>query len=233
MTLKVDIHKTLAAAGRRFTLQARFESDSRRIVVYGASGAGKSMLLKALAGLLQPDQGRIELDGRCLYAATQGINLPPPQRQLAYLFQDYALFPHLNVRQNIAFGLQRGWRNPARHSDHETVRYWLAALELENVAGQMPHQLSGGQRQRVALARALAPAPRALLLDEPFAALDPALRQRMRAELDRLQRQLAIPMLLITHDRDDVEAFGDHLLRMEQGRLIDTAQTVQGVVHEG
>jgi molybdate transport system ATP-binding protein len=93
MTLKVDIHKTLAAAGRRFTLQARFESDSRRIVVYGASGAGKSMLLKALAGLLQPDQGRIELDGRCLYAATQGINLPPPQRQLAYLFQDYALFP--------------------------------------------------------------------------------------------------------------------------------------------
>ncbi|WP_348696094.1 ATP-binding cassette domain-containing protein [Duganella fentianensis] len=232
MTFDVDIRKTLAAGTRRFTLQARFRSDSQRIVLYGESGAGKSMLLKALAGLLTPDQGHITLDGRCLYGAAQGINLAPPQRQLGYLFQDYALFPHLNVRQNIAFGLQRGWRNPARTHDDDTVRYWLAALELDGVAAQLPHQLSGGQRQRVALARALAPSPRALLLDEPFAALDPALRQRMRAELDRLQRQLAIPMLLITHDQDDVAAFGDHLLRMEQGQLIDTAQCLQGVAHE-
>lgn len=232
MTLDVDIHKTLAAGQRRFTLQACFRSDSQRIVLYGESGAGKSMLLKALAGLMMPDQGHIALDGRCLYGAAQGINLTPPQRQLGYLFQDYALFPHLNVRQNIAFGLRRGWRNPARSHDDEIVRYWLAALELDTVAAQMPHQLSGGQRQRVALARALAPSPRALLLDEPFAALDPALRQRMRAELDRLQRQLAIPMLLITHDLDDVAAFGDHLLRMEQGRLIDTAASLQGVAHE-
>lgn len=232
MTLDVDIRKTLAAGARRFTLQASFRSDSQRIVLYGESGAGKSMLLKALAGLLTPDHGHIALDGRCLYGAAQGINLAPPQRQLGYLFQDYALFPHLNVRQNIAFGLQRGWRNPARAHDDDSVRYWLAALELDSVAGQLPHQLSGGQRQRVALARALAPSPRALLLDEPFAALDPALRQRMRAELDRLQRQLAIPMLLITHDHDDVAAFGDHLLRMEQGQLIDTAQSLQGVAHE-
>jgi molybdate transport system ATP-binding protein len=113
------------------------------------------------------------------------------------------------VRQNIAFGLQRGWRNPARHSDHETVRYWLAALEL----GMWPDRCRTSYRAANASAwhwHARWRRPRALLLDEPFAALDPALRQRMRAELDRLQRQLAIPMLLITHDRDDVEAFGDH-----------------------
>lgn len=232
MTLDVDISKTLEAAGRRFTLRARFQSDSQRVVIYGESGAGKSMLLKALAGLVTPDQGRIELGGRCLYAQAQGINLPPQQRELAYLFQDYALFPHLNVRQNIAFGLQRGWFNPASGTEHATVRHWLAALELDMVAGQMPHQLSGGQRQRVALARALAASPRALLLDEPFAALDPGLRQRMRIELDKLQRQQGIPMLLITHDKEDVEAFGDHLLRMEHGVLVDTALELKGVVHE-
>lgn len=233
MQLKVDISKTLEAAGRRFTLQARCQSDRQRVVIYGASGAGKSMLLKALAGLLTPDRGRIELGGRCLYAHAEGINLPPQQRTLGYVFQDYALFPHLNVRQNIAFGLQRGWRNPARADDQERVRYWLAALELDTLAAQMPHQLSGGQRQRVALARALATAPRALLLDEPFTALDPGLRQRMRAELDRLLRQQGIPMLLITHDQDDVAAFGEHLLRMEQGVLIDTVLEQKGVANEG
>jgi molybdate transport system ATP-binding protein len=228
MTIAVDIQKTVSAAGRRFTLQARFTSSSQRVVIYGASGAGKSMLLKALAGLLTPDQGRIELGGQALYCSAQGINLPPQQRQLAYLFQDYALFPHLNVRQNIAFGLQRGWRNPSATAAQEALRYWLQALELEPLAELLPHQLSGGQRQRVALARALAPAPRALLLDEPFAALDPALRQRMRAQLDALQRQLAIPMLLITHDNEDVQAFGEHRLCMEQGRLIDSGSVEGG-----
>jgi len=105
--------------------------------------------------------------------------------------------------------------------DGEAVRYWLQAFELEHVAHQLPHQLSGGQRQRVALARALAPEPQALLLDEPFAALDPGLRQRMRAELDALQRRLGIPMLLITHDPEDVRAFGDHVLRMENGSMAE------------
>jgi molybdate transport system ATP-binding protein len=124
------------------------------------------------------------------------------------------------VRQNIAFGLQRGWRNPRARVDSAAVRYWLEAFELDAVAQQFPHQLSGGQRQRVALARALAPQPDALLLDEPFAALDPALRERMRAELGALQRRLAIPMLMITHDPEDVRVFGDHVLRMEHGSML-------------
>jgi molybdate transport system ATP-binding protein len=216
---KVDIHKTLRSGERVFQLQASFESSSQRVVVYGSSGAGKSQMMKAVAGLTTPDSGRIELAGRCLYDSAGGVNLPTQQRKVAYLFQDYALFPHLNVRQNIGFGLQRGWRNPLARVDGEAIRYWMEAFELDHVAHQYPHQLSGGQRQRVALARALAPQPAALLLDEPFAALDPALRDRMRAELGALQRRLEIPMLMITHDPEDVRAFGDHVLRMENGSI--------------
>ncbi|MBV7536529.1 ATP-binding cassette domain-containing protein [Duganella sp. sic0402] len=219
MQFKVDIHKTLRAGGREFQLRARFESASKRVVVFGSSGAGKSQMMKAVAGLMTPDSGRIELAGRCLFDSAAGVNLPPQRRNVAYLFQDYALFPHLNVRQNIGFGLQRGWRNPLARVDGEAIRYWMEAFELEQVAEQFPHQLSGGQRQRVALARALAPQPQALLLDEPFAALDPGLRERMRAELATLQRRLDIPMLMITHDPEDVRAFGEHVLRMENGSI--------------
>ncbi|MYM88937.1 ATP-binding cassette domain-containing protein [Rugamonas sp. FT82W] len=221
MQIDIDIGKTLRSGSRTFELRAQLTSSSQRIVIYGPSGAGKSLLLKAVAGLSTPDRGYIEVAGRRLFDSGGGIDLPAQRRQLAYLFQDYALFPHLNVRQNIAFGLRRGWRNPLARVDGEAVRYWLQAFELEHVAHQLPHQLSGGQRQRVALARALAPEPQALLLDEPFAALDPGLRQRMRAELDALQRRLGIPMLLITHDPEDVRAFGDHVLRMENGSIAE------------
>jgi molybdate transport system ATP-binding protein len=224
MQIDIDIRKTLRSGKRLFTLDARLASDSQRVVIYGPSGAGKSQLLRAVAGLARPDAGRIVLAGRCLYDGAQGLDLPPRRREVGYLFQDYALFPHLNVRQNIAFGLRRGWFNPPPRIDDERVAYWLDALELGQVAHQLPQQLSGGQRQRTALARALVDHPRALLLDEPFAALDPALRARMRRELDTLQRRLAIPMLLITHDPEDVQAFGDHVLRMEDGRIADLPQ---------
>lgn len=224
MQINVDIGKTLRSGARIFELSARFESASQRVVIHGPSGAGKSQLLKALAGLARPDHGRIELAGRRLFDSGAGVDVAPQRRRVAYLFQDYALFPHLNVRQNIGFGLQRGWRNPWSGVDGETIAYWLRAFELEHVAHQLPHELSGGQRQRVALARALAPRPDALLLDEPFAALDHGLRDRMRAELDALQRKLAIPMILITHDPEDASVFGDHVLRMEQGRIVDAEE---------
>lgn len=219
MTIRVDIRKTLRAGERTFQLDAQFASASKRVVIYGASGAGKSQMLKAIAGLSRPDSGVIELDGRRLFDSCAGIDLPAQRRRVGYLFQDYALFPHLNVRQNIGFGLQRGWFNPAPRGEPEAVRYWLEAFGLAEVAHQRPGELSGGQRQRVALARAIVCEPAALLLDEPFAALDPALRVRMRSELDALQRRLDIPMLLITHDPEDAATFGGHVLTMADGRV--------------
>ncbi|MYN02085.1 ATP-binding cassette domain-containing protein [Pseudoduganella sp. DS3] len=219
MTIRVDIRKTLRAGQRTFQLDAQFESANKRVVIYGASGAGKSQMLKAVAGLSRPDSGVIELDGRRLYDSGAGIDVPAQGRRVGYLFQDYALFPHLTVRQNIGFGLQRGWFNPAPRGEPEAVRYWLEAFGLADVAHQRPGELSGGQRQRVALARAIVCEPAALLLDEPFAALDPALRVRMRSELDALQRRLDIPLLLITHDPEDAATFGGHVLTMADGRV--------------
>lgn len=232
MQITVDISKTLRSGQRAFQLRAAFASPSQRIVIYGASGAGKSQLLKAVAGLMRPDAGRIELGGQCLFDRAARIDVPAQRRRVGYLFQDYALFPHLNVRQNIGFGLRRGWFNPSSRADHEAVGYWLEAFELDLVAHQQPHQLSGGQRQRVALARALVADPQALLLDEPFAALDPGLRARMRTELDKLQRRLSIPMLMITHDPEDVHAFGEHVLRMDQGRIVGGDDVEGGECHE-
>ena len=220
MRFDLNFSKTLRSGHRSFQLRVRLQSDQSRIAILGPSGAGKSLTLKAIAGLLRPDTGHIRIDGVTLFDAQAGTDLSSPARKMAYLFQDYALFPHLNVRQNVAFGLARGWRNPARNADSAEVRYWLEAFHLESVAHQMPSELSGGQRQRTALARALIAQPRALLLDEPFAALDGALRKRMRAELHELQQQLQVPMVLITHDPEDAQALGHEVVHMHNGALV-------------
>ncbi|MDR6379539.1 ATP-binding cassette domain-containing protein [Paraburkholderia strydomiana] len=219
MPLEVDIHKTFVSAERRFALDVAFTATTQRVVLFGPSGAGKSLTLQAIAGLLRPDEGKITLHGNALFDSKLNVDLKPQARKVAYLFQDYALFPHLNVRQNIGFGLQRGWFNPRARSSHAQIDYWLDALELRGVAGNYPAQLSGGQKQRVALARALVAQPQLLLLDEPFSALDSTLRQRMRLELSDLQTRLDIPMVLITHDPDDVAAFGDQVVQISDGRV--------------
>lgn len=218
MSLRLDIEKTLQSGARRFHLQLQWQTDARRIAVFGPSGAGKSLLLRLTAGIERPDRGRIELDGRVLYDSAAGIDLPMRERGLGYVFQDYALFPHLDARQNVAFGLRRSLANPSRGLRDPVVEHWLEVLGLSGVAGLYPAQLSGGQRQRTALARALVTQPRALLLDEPFAALDPALQRDLRDELDRLQRQLDLPMLLISHDIEDARRFGEALLEIRDGR---------------
>ncbi|MCT9123709.1 sulfate/molybdate ABC transporter ATP-binding protein [Cupriavidus gilardii] len=223
MTLQVQVSKRLDTADRHFALDIGFSSASRRIALFGPSGAGKTLTLRAIAGLLRPDHGRIVLGERTLFDAATGIDVPPQQRRVAYLFQDYALFPHLTVAQNVAFGLARGWRNPPRGKSHDDAERWLDAFGLQEIRGHYPAEISGGQKQRVALARALATRPDIVLLDEPFSALDPALRARMRAELRALQTSLEVPMLVISHDPDDVAALADHVMEIRDGRIYEAA----------
>lgn len=220
MELEFDIRKTLRSGKRVFELDVALRASGQRIVLLGPSGAGKSITLKAIAGLIKPDAGVIRLNGRTLFDARAGVDLAPQERNVAYVFQEYALFPHLNVRQNVGFGLRRGWFNPSRSATSEAVDYWLDALELTPMAHQLPSELSGGQRQRTAMARALVSQPSALLLDEPFSALDHTLRAAMRVELDGLQRRLNIPMVLITHDPADAAMFGDIVLRLDEGSVV-------------
>ncbi|WP_420995464.1 ATP-binding cassette domain-containing protein [Cupriavidus sp. 30B13] len=219
MSMHVTVRKDLGTDDRRFALDISFESESRRIALFGPSGAGKSLTLRAIAGLLRPDSGRIVLNGRTLFDSAGGVDVRPQERRVAYLFQDYALFPHLTVAQNIAFGLARGWRNPGRKARHPEAQRWIDAFGLGAITGNYPGEISGGQKQRTALARALVAQPDIVLLDEPFSALDPALRVRMRNELRALQASLEVPMLVISHDPEDVEALGDHVLEVRDGRI--------------
>ena len=212
--------------GRQFRLDVHAHSRARRVVLYGPSGAGKSLCLRAVAGLLRPDRGRVVVDGAVLFDAAQGVCLPARARGLGFLFQDYALFPHLTVRQNVAFGLHRGWRNPPRTPATAEVENWLQRLGLTDLADMTPAGLSGGQRQRTALARALVNRPRALLLDEPFAALDAALRATLRDELARLLDELDLPLLLISHDPDDLARFGDEVIHLRDGQVHTTESVI-------
>lgn len=221
MWLDLDIRRHLRAAGQSFHLQVALRCQQPRVVVAGPSGAGKSLTLKAVAGLLRPDAGHIRLHGRSLYDAASAQDLPARERRLGYVFQDYALFPHLTVRQNVAFGVQRGWFNPRPRARHDAVEHWLTLLRIAHVGNLLPGQLSGGQRQRTALARALVTNPEALLLDEPFAALDHDLRQHLRHELHGVLERTGIPLLMISHDPEDLECFGQQVIRLGEGRVQD------------
>lgn len=221
MQLNLAFRKSLHTGKTRFDLDVALHSSAQRIVIRGPSGAGKSMMLKAIAGLVKPDSGHIQVGGETYYAyhAKRVIHRPPQARRVGYLFQDYALFPHLNVRQNIGFGLSKLWFNPRKHAADHRVDHWLDALGMSNLAHHYPRELSGGQQQRTALARALVMQPDLLLLDEPFAALDPDLRHVMRDELDRFQKKLGFSMILITHDDEDMRALGGDNYLMKAGRL--------------
>ena len=230
MKIDVDIHLSLGEGGRSFQLHARFESASDRLVLFGASGVGKTLTLQAMAGLLRPDRGHVRLGDRLLFDQARGIDIPARERGVAYVFQDYALFPHLSVARNIAFGLMPTlpWRMSA--ATNRRVAEVMKALDIAELAQRRPQTLSGGQRQRVALARALIREPDLLLLDEPFSALDMTLRGRVRTELDDIRQRFGVPMVLISHDLDDVRQFADTLVLYEAGRV---AQVVHGQGGDG
>ncbi|MDX3906214.1 MAG: ATP-binding cassette domain-containing protein [Pigmentiphaga sp.] len=218
--IDVDIALTVREGARRFDLAARFGTDARFVALYGPSGSGKSLTLQAMAGLIGPSAGHVQLEGRVLFDRARGVDLPPPQRRIGYLFQHYALFPHLTVRQNIAFGLTSWRKRGLAAGERQRVEDLMNRFGLSTLADSRPAALSGGQQQRVALARALACEPRALLLDEPFAALNPLLRGALRKELAEVARQWKIPVLMITHDIDDVLELAQVAFVYQDGQVV-------------
>jgi len=210
---------------RRFergpTIQAALRQSVAEFSVtalVGPSGCGKTTILRCLAGLDAPWQGRISFGDEAWFDASRRINRRPQVRAIGYLFQEYALFPHLTVSENIAFGLRSG-RGASRAAIADRVRALLDMLQLTGLAARYPHQLSGGQQQRVALARTVAPRPRLLLLDEPLSALDAPTRAELRDELRRVLTEWAIPTILVTHDAAEVTALADHVVVLCDGRI--------------
>ena len=212
MSLHVDIKKRLGS----FVLESAFEQDGGVLGLLGASGCGKSMTLKCIAGIEKPDEGRIVLDGRVLYDSAARVNLPPQQRQVGYLFQNYALFPNMTVRQNIAVGLHREKDRRKRERELEDA---IHLFQLDGLENHRPHQLSGGQQQRVALARILVNRPQLLMLDEPFSALDSHLRLRLQMELKERLGVFGRDVLMVTHSRDEAYHMCGRIAVMESGKI--------------
>jgi molybdate transport system ATP-binding protein len=202
-----------------FILDVAWEAGDGVVALFGASGAGKTLTLQCLAGLVRPDAGRIVVNGRVLFDGASGVHLPPQQRRLGYVFQGYALFPHLSVEDNVGFGLRDCPREERRRRTSDTLeRLGLAAL-----AGRRPRELSGGQQQRVALGRALAVDPELLLLDEPLSALDPPLRRQIRDELGAIVREWGKATVLVTHDLAEAFHLADRIVIYDQGRVVQAA----------
>lgn len=218
MSLFVEIRKRLSD----FVLDARFETDDPVTGLLGASGCGKSMTLKCIAGVETPDEGRIVLDGETLFDSERGINLPPQKRGVGYLFQHYALFPHMTVEKNILCGLHGEKDKAVRR---QRLREMVAMLQLEGLEKHRPAELSGGQAQRAALARMLVNKPRLLLLDEPFSALDSHLRDQLQPQFLSLLRSYGRQAVLVTHSRDEAYHLCSHLCVMDGGRILRTGGT--------
>jgi molybdate transport system ATP-binding protein len=200
-------------------LDARFAcAGNELLALVGPSGSGKTTLLRTIAGLVAPASGRIGVDGETWFCSETGVSVPPQQRAVGLVFQDYALFPHLTALDNVAIAAARSGREAAL----ATARALLKRVHLEGLEGRRPAELSGGQRQRVAIARALARSPRVLLLDEPFSAVDQLTREKLKRELAALRVTLAIPVVFVTHDIGEALALADRVTVLHHGRTLET-----------
>ena len=206
----IDLDVELAQG--TFVLEAKVQLDARAAALFGPSGAGKTTILDAIAGLRTPRRGSITVNGRVLYSSGAGINLPPHHRHIGYVPQDVALFPHMLVRGNLLYG-----RHPGVSPDLDRV---VGMLEIDALLGRHVTDLSGGERQRVALGRALMSGPSLLLLDEPLAAVDVPLRRRILPYLRRVRDELTVPIIYVSHDRDEVDELADVVVIMEGGRVV-------------
>ena len=212
MGLSVDVEKRF----RDFTLCVRLETEKGTLALLGASGCGKSLTLRCIAGIEKPDRGRIVLDGVTLFDSERRIWLAPQERHVGLMFQHYALFPQMTVAQNVMCGARRSLRSAQRE---KAVREALERMGIAHLRDRLPGQLSGGEQQRTALARILVSEPRILMLDEPFSALDSHLRFRMEQEMRAVIRNFEGPVLLVSHDRDEVYRMADRVAVMENGRI--------------
>ena len=212
MSIVLDIEKRL----ENFHLKVELQADDEVAALLGASGCGKSLTLKCIAGIERPDRGRIVVDGEVLFDSEKGINLSPQKRRTGLMFQNYALFPNMTVEQNIFAGTKRYKDKVERKM---RVRDIMERFELTELAGQLPSQLSGGQQQRTALARILVSDPQILMLDEPFSALDSHLRFRMEQEVGHIIRDFGRTVILVSHNRDEVFRLADKIAVMQQGQV--------------
>lgn len=222
MGIKVDFRKRFykdhdkkKGKGPSFTLDVNFEAGNELIVLFGQSGSGKTTTLRCIAGLEKPNGGKIKVNEKVYFDCHKRIDLPPQQRSLGYVFQNYALFPHMDVKKNITYGL-KGW---AQEEKDTRMREMLKILHIEGLEDHFPSQLSGGQKQRVALARALAPKPDILLLDEPFSALDMVVRIKLREKIKLIQKELEIPVLFITHNPVEAFTLADRVIVYHDGKV--------------
>ena len=214
----VEVDVVIRPGPKAAPIRARFSLMDGILVVFGPSGTGKTLTVRAVAGLVRPAEGRIAVRGEALYDHALGVHLPPERRRVGYVPQHVALFPHLNARDNVAFGLRaRGDGGDAG----EQAEAWLARLGVAHLAKRRPKELSGGEAQRVALARALAPSPRLLLLDEPFSSLDMETRREMRRLVRATQAEGSVPMLFVTHSPGEAVEMGDRLVRFGVGGSLE------------
>lgn len=221
--LQAKLRKSLGTSATAFSLDVEFTANPGFSILFGPSGAGKTTLLDCIAGLLTPDAERIVVGDRVLFDAAQGMNEPPSRRNIGYVFQDLALFPHLTVEENVEYGLA----HLPRRERQQRAAAVLDSFRIRQLARRRPKGISGGERQRVALARALVTDPQVLLLDEPLAALDAATKSRIVDDLRAWNQGHGIPILYVTHSREEVFALGERVLVLDRGRIV-----AEGTPHE-